>query len=136
MLIPISDMVGYVSTPASSHGAAMHPVRQRGRALAIVRGTLATQSVVTGWGGLIAIFLGDLTATGGRQWVLLAAGVAGGGAALLGVAAGLWALRASLLNGQARWTITVLAIEAALVPAGWLMMGLWTSATPAAGTDR
>jgi hypothetical protein len=31
--------------------------------------------------------------------------------------------------------MTLLAIEAALVPAGWLLMDLGTSATPASGTD-
>jgi hypothetical protein len=103
--------------------------------LAVIRTTLATESILTGCGGLMAILFGVLTLMGGREWWLLAAAMAGAGAALFGVAAGLWGLRRRLPSRGLRWTIMLLAIQAVLIPAGWVLMGLGESAQPASGTD-
>ncbi len=83
----------------------------------------------------MAILFGVLTLMGGREWWLLAAAMAGAGVALFGVAAGLWGLRRRLPSRGLRWTIMHLGIQAVLIPAGWILMGLGESAQPASGTE-
>jgi hypothetical protein len=91
--------------------------------LKLARAALIGQSGITGFTGLGAIGLGGLVGvTGGRQWLLLALAMFGGGVGLVTLAALLWWLRPHLGTRWDMWKATALVIEAALIPLGmWLL---------------